>query len=125
MLTFYIVVNEEGLYMVNKAQAKRYWKDCWTSNVKKAKVYDKPGPAKSQISYLHKTFTDKVIPKLGELVLAEVKLTDISEEIKNNKAKRDLVKHQQEEDYKKYQLESIDRKLKELAEQKKKILKQQ
>lgn len=50
--------------------------ETWVTDMKSAKIYAKPGPAKTQVTFFAKKFPELPVPELVELVVTDIRVID-------------------------------------------------
>jgi hypothetical protein len=116
MLKLYAVRNKDGKWMRSKGYEGSGEK--WVDDLKKAKIYPKPGPARAQVTYWAENYPEFGVPDLVELHVNEVVV--INEDMRVEKSIKDKVlKHERLELDRKQR--EIDRLSEELASNKKRL----
>lgn len=72
LIQFYAVRNANGFFMRNKARSFSAYKNAWAEKLTNGKIYTKPGPARSQITYFAKHHPQFGVPELVILPVKEI-----------------------------------------------------
>jgi len=119
-LKFYAVRNKEGKWF----RAKGYggYGETWVEELNRARIYNKPRAARSQISYFANNYTGYGVPDLVEFSVGEIKIIDETQRVADVKKKKEIAaekakfwQHQWEVDEAKRNLAEAQKKLKELG----------
>jgi hypothetical protein len=89
-LKFYAVMNSEGQLLRTRGQGGGGL--TWVDDVMKAKIYPRPGAARSRITFFSNAYPNYPAPKLVEFSIGEIKILDEVERL--NKAKQTFIKAQ-------------------------------
>ena len=107
-LTFYIVMNAEGLFF----RAKGYggYGETWVADVTKAKVYQKIGQARSRVSFFANTYPGYGVPSILELAVTGTKVLDESIRVAKAAKAKARAELKRKEDHLKWERDTIARK---------------
>jgi hypothetical protein len=88
LLKMYAVRNSDGLYF--RARGYSGYGKMWVEDLKFAKIYGKPGPARSRITYFSRHYKDYPPAELIELRITEIVVVDETSRLNkvNNAHKR-------------------------------------
>lgn len=89
----YAIKNQEGRYF-RKTGFKGFYRGeyetLWVENLRDAKIYTRPGQAKSQITTIHKNGHGRPAPFLAVLSVTEVGVVPQEERIQQNRKREEL-----------------------------------
>ena len=80
ILIMYAVKSKDGKWLRSKGYGGHG--ENWVEDIKGAKLYGRPGPAKAQITFWAKNYPKFGIPDLIELKITEMSVIDESENVK-------------------------------------------
>jgi len=78
-LTFYIVKSKDGKYFRSKGFSG--YGESWVTDIQSAKVYQKIGPARTQVTFWASEYPKFGIPDIIELTVTETKVLDEGERV--------------------------------------------
>ena len=78
-LTFYIVKSKDGKYFRSKGYSG--YGQSWVTDVKSAKVYQKIGPARSQVTFWASEYPKYGVPDIIELTVTGSRVLDEGERV--------------------------------------------
>lgn len=96
-IKFYAVRNKDGKWFRRKG-----YSETWVDDLKNAKIYNKPGPARSQISYFYNNWPDYGVADLIEFSIGSFEIIDERDRVLG-------VKKKKEEKAKKYKIQARQR----------------
>jgi len=109
-LELYVVKSKDGKYFRSRgAISSRF---SWVDHLKEAKIYSKIGPARSQVTYWSSHYPEYGTPYIVILTIAEEKILDEDERVKNSIfkiAKREI---ERKIKYAKYEFNKIQERVK-------------
>lgn len=73
-LKLYIVVNQEGKYF--RAKGRDGHGDSWITDIQKARIYTKLGPARSTVSFFSSKYPQYGVPLIHELTVSSTNVLD-------------------------------------------------
>jgi len=120
-LQFFAVRSKEGKWF----RAKGYggYGDTWVDELKRARVYNRIGPARATVSYFANTFPKYGIPDLVMFKCTEMVVLDETVRVKKQKQAKDLAKKKQELQHRQHRydeaktnLEKAKKEMKEIEE---------
>jgi hypothetical protein len=100
LLVLYAVRNSRGEWFRAKGYQGRG--ETWVADMKSAKIYARPGPAKTQVTFFAKKFPELPVPELVELVVTEVRAVDQVARVKKAINEIDAKNRRQRERLKRY-----------------------
>lgn len=106
-LKFYAILSQDGKWF--RARGMNGTGSSWTDDIKNAKVYSKPGPARGIISWWHDNYPTFGIPQLVELPISEANVIDESERVQKTSAQRKQKEHKRVIEQKKREIEALNR----------------
>jgi hypothetical protein len=118
-IKFYAVRNKEGKWF----RAKGYggYGETWVEELNRARIYNKPSSARSQVTYFATNYATYGVPDLVEFSIGEIHILDESQRVADSKRKKEITarnqvvwRRQYEVDEAKRNLEAAQKKLKEL-----------
>lgn len=107
-LDFYAVRSKSGQWLKNKTHRYGYGYSTdrsWTDNIAEAKIYARPGPAKSQVTFWATNYPDFGVPDLVRIVVGRCEFLDQEERVKKFSIDKEKRESKKEVDYLEYQLE--------------------
>lgn len=99
-IKFYAVRNKDGKWFRRKGYGG--YGETWVDDLKSARIYNKPGPARAQISYFYNNWPDYGVADLIEFSIG-------SFEIINERDRVLGVKKKKEEEARKYKIQARQR----------------
>lgn len=99
-LEFFIVRNQEGKYFRSKGYGGSG--DSWISEIKKAKVYQKIGPARSVVTWFTSNFPKYGMPDIIHIKAGEVTILDEKKRVEktiDKKKKKEMEKEKKRAEY--------------------------
>lgn len=85
-LEFYAVRNKEGKYF--RAKGRDGYGETWVADIKKARIYQKPGPAKAVVSWFFNNYPSFGVPDLIKFTVSKTEIIDESIRINKEKEKK-------------------------------------
>ena len=118
-LKLYAIRNKEKQWF----RAKGYggYGKSWVDDIKMAKIYSKPGPARGQITFWSNSYPEFGVPDLIELVVNNATVINEIDRVATAKKKRELKKANAEKNLSNWQLELASRELREAQERIRKL----
>lgn len=88
LLKFYAVRNKEGKYF----RAKGYggYGETWVDDIKKAKIYSKPGGARGVITWFYNNYPEYGVPDLIELGVTDVVILNEEKRVLKSAKKKEI-----------------------------------
>jgi len=80
LLTMYAVRNKDGQYFRSKGYCGSG--ETWVDDIKKARIYPKPGPARAQVTFFAGAYPKYGVPDIVELRVTEVVAVDEAVRVK-------------------------------------------
>lgn len=80
-LNFYAVRSQDGKWFRSKGYGG--FGNSWVDDITKAKIYSKPGPAKTQITYWAKNYPEYGVPDLVRITTGVCEYLDQTERVKD------------------------------------------
>ena len=90
---FYVIVNAEGKFFKPTGLGRSGSK--WVDSITQAKIYNKIGPARSQVTYWSKNFPSYGVPMILQFSIGDITVLDEKERVANKideQHKRNLLK---------------------------------
>jgi hypothetical protein len=108
-LEFYGVRNKEGKWF----RAKGYggYGETWVKELKKARIYNRIGPARAAVSYFANNFPKYGIPEIILFKCTEMVVLDETERVLKQKNRKELAKKKREMADRKWKLEEAKKNL--------------
>lgn len=94
-LVLYAVRNGEGKWFRRKGYGG--YGDTWTDDFKKARVYNRIGPARGTVSFFANHYPTYPTPDLVALKIGSVEVIDEQKRVNEQKQKKELAKKKQQE----------------------------
>ena len=91
-LTFYIVKSKDGKYF--RAKGYSGYGQSWVDDIQSAKVYQKVGPARTQVTFWASEWPDYGVPDIIELTVTGSKVLDEGDRVKKALVKKKKAKAQ-------------------------------
>lgn len=109
LLTLYAVRNRDGQYM----RAKGYggYGETWVDDIKKARIYPKPGPARAQVTFFANTYPQFGIPELVELHVTRVEAVQETARVQKSMDRKAKAAAEAKKRHAEWELEQARRKL--------------
>lgn len=101
-LTFYAVKSLDGKWF--RAKGYEGSGNSWVDDITKARIYAKPGPAMSQVTFWAKNYPQFGIPDLVRIKMGVLEYLDQTEEVKDKIFKQNKKKIQEEIDRAQYRI---------------------
>lgn len=86
LLTLYAVQNRDGEYF--RAKGFGGCGDTWVSDLKKARIYPRPGPARAQVTFFASNYPQFGVPKLVALNVTEVVTVDETSRVQKSQDRK-------------------------------------
>lgn len=85
-LKFYAVQSQDGKWFKSKGYDHSGWNSAksWVDDISNAKIYQKPGPAKNQITFWAKKYPTYGVPYLVEISIGKCTYYDQEERVKKS-----------------------------------------
>jgi len=101
-LEFYAVRNKEGKWF----RAKGYggYGDTWVKELKRARIYNRIGPARTQVSFFANNYPDYGVPDLVQFRCTEMVVLDESERVTKQQQAKQLQEKKRDLWHKQYKL---------------------
>jgi hypothetical protein len=110
-LEFYAVRNKEGKWFRRKGYGG--YGDTWVSELKKARVYNRIGPARGTISFFANNYPKFGVPDLVLFKCTEMVVVDETARVEKQKKSKELFRKKQEMAARKWKLEDAKKRFEE------------
>lgn len=122
-LEFYLVRNKEGKYF--RAKGFNGSGESWVTDIKKARIYQKIGPARASVTFFANSYPQYGIPDIIKIIPGSITIVDDGDRVNKAVAKKKKEKEEYEMRQAKWRLEEAQRKFQQaqadLARERKKL----
>jgi hypothetical protein len=94
LLVLYAVRNHEGKFF--RAKGYQGYGETWVDDLKRARIYARPGPARAQVTFFATHYPSLGIPELVELHVGRVIAVQETERIQKNRQIKKVAERQRE-----------------------------
>lgn len=109
LLVLYAVRNRDGKYF--HAKGYGHCGATWVDDIKKARIYPRPGPARSRVTFFVTNYPSFGMPELVELHVTRVVALDEASRVQKSLQKMRTAEARREARQAKYDLERAERKM--------------
>jgi len=115
LLVLYAVRNRDGKYF--HAKGYGHCGATWVDDIKKARIYPRPGPARARVTYFVTNYPQFGVPELVELRVTEVVAAKEEDRVQKSQQRKQAAEARRAERQAKYDLERAEHKLKEAQDE--------
>jgi len=111
LLKMYAVRNRDGQFFRNKGYGGS--RSTWVDGLQKARIWPKPGPARSQVTFFATSYPQYGVPELVELRVTEVAVLDESARVQKSIDRKAKKAAERAKRHAEWERDQAERKLKE------------